>query len=113
MPRVICDLPNASHEISGVKFHPLEEGGVISDEISQEQAELFASIPGYTIDEEERDQEEVVPPPPPPPPTTRKGGKAKAVAAAPAAPVVEPPAPVAEPEATKGDAGNGDNEEVF
>lgn len=45
--RVICELENASDEINGVKFHPLEDGGRVSDEISQEQAELFLSIPGY------------------------------------------------------------------
>ena len=32
MVRVICNRPNASLEISGVKFHPLDDGGVVSDE---------------------------------------------------------------------------------
>lgn len=73
MPRVICELPNASDEISGVKFHPLEEGGRISDEIDQNTAELFASIPGYVIDEDER--EPVAKPVQAPAPTTRKSSK--------------------------------------
>lgn len=51
MPRVICDLPNASAEISGVKFHPLDDGRLISDEIAADQAERFISIPGYALDD--------------------------------------------------------------
>ena len=47
MPRVICNLPNASTEISGVKFHPLEDGGLVSDEIGAELAASFLTIPGY------------------------------------------------------------------
>lgn len=57
MPRVICDLPNASAEISGVKFHKLDDGRLISDEISDEAVERFCSIKGYILDEEERDEE--------------------------------------------------------
>ena len=104
MPRVICDLPNASDEISGVKFFPLEDGGLISDEISDEQAELFASIPGYTIDGE--GAEPVKKAEPKPAPTTRKAAKAPAK---PAAPVEPPPAAPAEGEQTGG-AGEGDGE---
>lgn len=48
MAQVICRLPNASEEISGVKFEPIE-GGMISEEISDEQAELFVSINGYEL----------------------------------------------------------------
>ena len=103
MPRVICDLPNASAEISGVNFHKLDDGGLISDEISQEQAELFASIPGYAIDEDEREPVKVEAKPAP---KTR----AKAKAAIEPTPVVEPqPEPTAEP-ATVAD---GEAEEVF
>ncbi len=47
--QVICDLPNASLEISGVKFTPLDDGGVLSEPISDEQAEAFISIPGYSL----------------------------------------------------------------
>lgn len=86
MPRVICDLPNASDEISGVKFHPLEEGGKISDEISVEQAEVFSSIPGYTIDADEREPVKVEVKPAP------KTRAKKAPAA------VEPEAPAPEPQ---------------
>lgn len=101
MPRVICDLPNASDEISGIKFHPLDDGGMISDEISQEQAARFASITGYAIDDGS------VPAPvaveAKPAPVARKtGGKKTAEPVAPE-PVVEP---VAQPEA-------GEGEEVF
>ncbi len=79
MPRVICDLPNASDEISGVKFHKLDDGRRISDEIDEEQANLFASIPGYELDEEE--QEEETPPPPPPAPEAPKLTRAQQKAA--------------------------------
>lgn len=48
MPKVICTRPNASLLINGVNFTPLEDGtGVISEEIGDEAAELFLSIPGY------------------------------------------------------------------
>ncbi len=48
MPKIICTRPNASLLISGVKFTPLEDGtGVISEDVSDEAAELFLSIPGY------------------------------------------------------------------
>lgn len=53
MPRVICGLPNASDEISGVKFHLLEDGRRISDELSEEQASDFTSIEGYELDDDE------------------------------------------------------------
>lgn len=49
MPKVICTRPNASDEISGVKFVSHGAGGMISEDISDEQAARFASIPGYAI----------------------------------------------------------------
>lgn len=70
MPRVICDLPNASDEINGVKFHPLTEGGMISDELSDDDAALFASIPGYALDDGE--SAKAAAPASAPPPATRK-----------------------------------------
>jgi hypothetical protein len=48
MARVICTLPNASEEISGVKFER-HEMGVISENVSDEQAANFASIKGYVL----------------------------------------------------------------
>lgn len=52
MPKVICTHPNASNLIDGVNFsaHPR---GVISEDISEEQAKRFASIPGYEVDGQE------------------------------------------------------------
>lgn len=50
--RVFCDLPNASAEISGTIFARVQIGDtvrLVSDELSQEMAEYFASIPGYSI----------------------------------------------------------------
>lgn len=48
MPKVLCTRPNASEEISGVKFEPVE-GGMLSEEISDEQAAAFTVIPGYEL----------------------------------------------------------------
>lgn len=59
MPKVICKLDHASDEISGVKFTAVE-GGKLSEEISDEQAARFASIPGYELVEEKK-----APPPAP------------------------------------------------
>lgn len=44
--KVLCKLPNASGEINGVKFsdHP---AGKISDDLSDDAAAQFLSIPGY------------------------------------------------------------------
>ena len=47
--RVICSLPNASLEISGVKFEILEDGRLVSEEVEEQTAEMFASISGYSI----------------------------------------------------------------
>lgn len=49
MPKVKCNLPNASENISGVKFVSHASGGMVSEEISEEQAATFASINGYEI----------------------------------------------------------------
>lgn len=50
MAKVICKLPNASEEISGVKFKAHPDGaGMVSEDISDEQAAHFASIPGYEL----------------------------------------------------------------
>lgn len=96
MPRVICDLPNASLEISGIKFSPLEDGGLISEEISEEQAARLASIPGYSVDEGER---EPVPAPVKEPAPTARGRKKPAAEPAPAAEQpAEPAAPAVESE---------------
>lgn len=48
MPKVLCTLPNASEEISDVKF-VTRAAGMLSEDISDEQAARFASIPGYEI----------------------------------------------------------------
>ena len=53
MPKVICTRPNASLNINGVNFTPTEDGrGVVSDEISDDAAELFLSIEGYELAEQ-------------------------------------------------------------
>lgn len=51
MARVICDLavhPHAAAVISGVKFER-DRGEAISEEVPDETAALFASIPGFRL----------------------------------------------------------------
>ena len=48
MPKVLCTLPNASEEISGVKFVS-HANGMLSEDVTDEVAANFASIPGYEI----------------------------------------------------------------
>lgn len=48
MAQVICSLPNASKLINGVKFVE-HEAGMISEEIEDEVAAVFAGINGYVI----------------------------------------------------------------
>lgn len=60
MPRVVCKSPNASNEISGVKFELTESGDLVSEEISRESADLFVSIPGYSFFEEKIKAEEPI-----------------------------------------------------
>ena len=48
MARVICSLPNASEEIDDIKFEAIE-GGMLSEDISDELAARFASIDGYKL----------------------------------------------------------------
>lgn len=48
MARIICSLPNASDIINGVRF-TADRGQMVSDEISDAQAEAFAAIPGYQL----------------------------------------------------------------
>lgn len=49
MAKVICTLPNASDEISGVKFTK-HARGVVSEDISDEQAAAFLEIKGYEME---------------------------------------------------------------
>lgn len=48
MPLILCSLRNASTKINGVEFKPTD-AGMLSEEISAEQAEVFAAIPGYSV----------------------------------------------------------------
>jgi len=48
MPKVLCTLPNASDEIGGIKF-VTHAKGMLSEDLSDEQAARLASIQGYEI----------------------------------------------------------------
>lgn len=50
MARVICTHRHASGAINGVRFDP-HDLGRISEEISEEQAKGFLSIPGYVSED--------------------------------------------------------------
>lgn len=50
MAKIICTLPNASELINDVKF-AAHELGMISEEVADEVAEFFTSIPGYITEE--------------------------------------------------------------
>jgi len=53
MARVRCDLPNASENINGVAFMPAVDGShVISEDVADEIAARFCSIPGYSLADE-------------------------------------------------------------
>jgi hypothetical protein len=46
MAKVICTLPNASESINGVKF-VADRGQMISEDVADDVAAHFVSIPGY------------------------------------------------------------------
>lgn len=48
MPKVLCTAPNASEEIDGHKFEQ-HANGMLSEDLSDEVAARFATIPGYVI----------------------------------------------------------------
>ena len=48
MKRILCELPNASKEINGIKFSE-DKGQMVSEEVKDEIADRFASIPGYKV----------------------------------------------------------------
>lgn len=48
MPKLLCTLPNASDEISGIKFVS-HANGMLSEEVADDVAEMFATIPGYQV----------------------------------------------------------------
>lgn len=49
MAKVICKLANASEEINGVAFAPHPDGGMVSEDIPDDAAAVFASIEGYKL----------------------------------------------------------------
>lgn len=51
MAKVLCTRQNASEEINGVKFEQTDEG-MLSEEITDEQAAAFCKIPGYALEDE-------------------------------------------------------------
>lgn len=54
MAKVICNLPNASELISGVKFAAYKLGVMISEDIADDVAAEFVKIEGYALAEVEK-----------------------------------------------------------
>ena len=114
MPKIVCTLPNASDNISGVNFAAREDGAKVSEEISEELAALFTSIEGYALLEDEGEAS----PPAPAPAKTAATSKSKR-APAPAPEAAQAPAPEAAtqpdnpPAAGEPGAPAGDDESVF
>lgn len=48
MPKILCTLPNASENINGVTFVSHAKG-MLSEDVSDDVAETFLSIPGYEL----------------------------------------------------------------
>lgn len=46
--RVRCTRPNAAELISGVRFKPSDDG-MISEEMPDDQAQVFLAIDGYSV----------------------------------------------------------------
>lgn len=54
MPKIICELENASKEINGIKFVVGEDGRLISEsDVGEPHLSIFLSIPGYSAEGEE------------------------------------------------------------
>ena len=111
MPKIVCTLPNASDNISGVAFTAREDGAKVSEEISEELAAMFASIEGYALLEEE----EASPPAPAPAKPAAASKSKRAPAPAPEAPTSPEAAPEPEAKPAEGESGApaGDDESVF
>jgi hypothetical protein len=45
--KVLCTLPNAALNISGVGFEPHPEGVVSVEDLEPKVAEIFLAVPGY------------------------------------------------------------------
>jgi len=54
--RVICTLPNASTDINGKTFASVE-GGMVSEEMSDEEARAFLAVPGYALYDDPKREE--------------------------------------------------------
>ena len=48
MKRILCTIPTATSPINGIEFGP-HERGLISASVEEEEAEYFATIPGYEL----------------------------------------------------------------
>lgn len=48
MAKIKCTLPNASEEINGIKF-AAEDGAMVSEDIGDDVAAGFLTIPGYEL----------------------------------------------------------------
>lgn len=53
MPKVLCELENASGLINGIEFVPHEDGmrSISKEDVGEPHLSIFLSIPGYSVDE--------------------------------------------------------------
>jgi len=68
MPKVLCELENASGLINGIEFVPHEDGmrSISKEEVGEPHLSIFLSIPGYCVEGGEKNEPE------PPAATTEK-----------------------------------------
>lgn len=122
MTKIVCTLDNASEEISGVKFAQNEDGLMVSEDINDETADVFLSIPGYHVADGESVPKPAASESKKPETAAQKKAREKAeaeAAAAQAASEAAQAASEAEAAANAGasdesaDAGKGESGEVF
>lgn len=96
MPRVICTLENASEEISGWRF-TADRGQMVSEDLPDDVAARFASIPGYRLVAPPPPADTAPPPTPPTPPTPPPAETPLPAPADTVPPAETPPPPPTEP----------------
>lgn len=53
--KVTCTRPNASEEISGIRFERQEDGSVIAFGLTPREAEQFEDFPGFVVEDDSKE----------------------------------------------------------